>query len=225
MKLSIIIPVYNEEKTVTAVLDRLLSLQLPVDKELIVVNDCSTDATESILAPYQSMIKYSKHERNLGKGAALRTGMRMATGDAIIIQDADLEYDPAEFSLLLEKLSNHPEAGAIYGSRNLAPRRRGYRHFVWGVWVLTKVTNLLYGSNLTDIYTCYKLFRAPAVLALDLQCNGFEIEAEFTTKLLRSGYKIFEAPISYNPRKFSEGKKIKARDGLIGLWTILKNRI
>ena len=223
MKFSIIVPVFNEEKTVGAVLEKLASLNLGEwKKEIVVVDDGSTDRSKEIIEKYE--VSLISHYKNLGKGAAIKTGLATATGDAIIIQDADLEYDPAEFNLLLSKLENK-EIDAVFGSRNLAPKNRGYPHYVLGVAILSWITNILYDSKLTDVYTCYKLFRADAIKNLNIESNGFEFEAEVTAKLLRAGHKILEVPISYYPRKFSEGKKIHFKDAVIGFWTIVKNRL
>ena len=163
---------------------------------------------------------YKKHSKNIGKGAAIRTGLKLATGDLIIIQDADLEYNPNNYKDLLNALSE--EVAAVYGSRNINPKKRGYAHFVLGVKILTGVINLLFGSKLTDSYTCYKLFRASLSNSISLESYGFEIEAEITAKILKKRMVIKEVPIEYFPRKFFQGKKIRFRDGLIGLWTIFK---
>lgn len=226
MRLSIIIPAYNESGTIKQVLDRVADADvLDWEKEIIIVDDGSTDNSKVKMQNAKSQFKIQnlniiRHEKNLGKGAAIRTALNYATGDYAIIQDADLEYDPAEYKILLEALE--PKAGAIFGSRELSPQRRGYKHYVLGVKILTGFANLLFGSNLTDIYTCYKLISLPLLKSLNLESNGFEIEAEITTKLLRRGIKIKEAPINYSPRRFAEGKKIRALDGFEGIWTILK---
>ena len=226
MKLSVIIPVLNEEKTIAQVIERVSAQDLSGwEKEIIVVDDGSTDGTAEVIANLSSLIanlRLITHPTNQGKGAAIKTGLNAATGDAVIIQDADLEYSPAEFPALLAELAAHPEAAAIFGSRNLKPKRHGYTHYVWGVAVLTFINNLLYGSRLTDTYTCYKLFRAPVIKSLDLESRGFEFEAEVTCKLLRGGHQIREIPIDYFPRSFAEGKKIRFKDALKGVWTILK---
>ncbi|MCG2809744.1 MAG: glycosyltransferase family 2 protein [Candidatus Portnoybacteria bacterium] len=225
-KLSIIIPVYNEAATVGSVLERVdAALVLGLRKEIIVVDDGSVDGTDKILEENKEKFNfiYEKHPKNMGKGAAFRTGLELATGDFIIVQDADLEYNPNNFQDLLNALEEG--VAAVYGSRNINPKRRGYAHFVWGVKFLTGVINLLFGSKLTDSYTCYKLFRASLFNSIALESHGFEIEAEITAKILKKGLVIKEVPIEYFPRKFSQGKKIRFRDGLIGLWTIFKYRV
>lgn len=228
MKLSIIIPVLNEEKTIAQIIERVAAQDLGEwEKEIIVVNDGSTDRTTEILKslPLTTYrLQLLTHPKNLGKGAAIQSGLKMASGQAIIIQDADLEYSPGEFPALLAELAADPEAAAIFGSRNLAPKRHGYLHYVWGVAVLTGLVNFLYRGRLTDLYTCYKLFRSEIIKSIPLQSRGFEFEAEVTCKLLRAGRQIREIPIDYFPRTFAEGKKIKAIDGLKGIWTILKYR-
>ncbi|MEK7503044.1 MAG: glycosyltransferase family 2 protein [Patescibacteria group bacterium] len=230
MKLSIIVPVFNEEKTIELVLRKLASLDLGEwEKEIIVVDDGSLDGSKKIISDFakassdKENLKFLVHSENFGKGAAIKTALEHAIGDAVIIQDADLEYNPEEFNKLLSVFQN-PEISAVYGSRNLNPKRRGYPHYVLGVAILSGLTNILYGSALTDVYTCYKLFRSDVLKNLNIQSSGFEFEAEVTSKLLRSGHKILETPISYSPRKFSEGKKIRFKDAVVGFWTILKNR-
>lgn len=221
--LSIIIPVFNEEKTIEKVLEKVLAQEIgDWQKEVIVVDDDSSDGTAQKLKPFFDRIRVFKHGQNQGKGVALRTGFSAARGEAIIIQDADQEYDPADWPRLLKTLEENPELSAVYGSRELNPERRGYWPYVLGVRFLTFLINLLFGSSLTDAYTGYKLFQAEAIKSINLESSGFEIEAEMTAKILKRGGQIKEVSISYRPRSFSEGKKIRAKDGLKGIWTILK---
>lgn len=227
--LSIIVPVYNEEQTVAEVLRRLAALDInPWQKEIVVIDDGSRDRSrEEILRAQReelSEMRFIPHERNAGKGAAVRTGIVAATGEYIVIQDADLEYDPADIPLLLREAEQN-NAPVVFGSRELRPERRGYPHYVLGVKALTAVANLLYRSRLTDIYTCYKLCHSSVLKPLDLTSRGFEFEAEITAKLLKQGVPIREIPIRYFPRTFAEGKKIKARDGVKGLYTLLAHRM
>jgi glycosyltransferase involved in cell wall biosynthesis len=219
-KLSIIVPALNEQKTIGLVVEKLLNLDLlPWNKEIIVVNDGSTDDTEKEIQPFLGQIIYLKHPSKQGKGASIKDALGRATGNAVIVQDADLEYDPAEFPVLLKEFSS--SRPAIYGSRNLKPKRRGYFHYVLGVKVLTDFTNLLFHSKLTDIYTCYKLLDLRLIKSLGLASSGFEFEAEVTAKILKLGITIKEVPINYYPRSFEEGKKIRAQDALKGFLTIL----
>ncbi len=224
-KLSIIIPAYNEEKTIAVILQQVLAQNiLDWQKEIIVINDGSKDKTEAALQSYLGSIKYLKNETNLGKGASIALALNAATGDAVIIQDADLEYHPKEFPIMLAALSD-PKVDIVYGSRNLKPKRRGYIHYIIGVWVLTKLTNLLYKGDLTDVYTGYKLFRTPVARALGVESAGFEVEAEMTIKALNRGYLIKEVPIDYFPRSFNEGKKIGLIDWFKGVYAIIKYKI
>ncbi|MFA6106636.1 MAG: glycosyltransferase family 2 protein [Patescibacteria group bacterium] len=225
-KVSIIIPVFNEEKTLAESLARIFKASvLDYEKEVIIIDDGSSDGSLSILNSLRSKYDFLllKHAKNSGKGAAIRVGFKKAGGDIVLIQDADLEYDPNQWQLLLKEFDN-PGVSAVFGSRNIHPKRRGYWHYVFGVKLLTMLTNRLFGSNLTDVYTCYKAFRKSVLDGLDLKADGFEIEAEITVKLLKKGIAIKETPINYFPRKFSEGKKIKFQDGLKGFWMIVKNK-
>jgi glycosyltransferase involved in cell wall biosynthesis len=225
-KVSIIVPVYNEKKTLETILERVSAAStLDYEKEIIIVDDFSTDGSRELLIELKKKYTFRLefHERNFGKGRALRTGFAVATGDIVLIQDADLEYDPANWVDLLVEFKK-PQTQVVYGSRNIHPKRRGYSHCILGVKILTTAINWLYGAKLTDSYTCYKCFRKVCLDGLRLESDGFEIEAELTTKFLKKGYFIKEVAINYNPRKFAEGKKIGWRDGLNGLWVILRNR-
>lgn len=221
-KLSIIIPAYNEENTIAEILRQVLAQDtLGWQKEIIVVNDGSADKTEQALSPFRGKIIYLKNETNRGKGASIAEALAAATGDAVIIQDADLEYHPKEFPVMLAALSD-PAVDIVYGSRNLKPKRRGYPHYVLGVWVLTALANQMYRGDLTDVYTGYKLFRIRAARSLGITSSGFEVEAEITIKALKQGLKIKEVPIDYYPRSFREGKKINLFDFFKGLYTIIR---
>ncbi len=221
--LSIIIPVFNEEKTIKKVLESVLNQNISGwDKEIIVVDDCSTDGTGEILKQFLDRIRIFQHSKNLGKGSALRTGFETATGEAIIIQDADLEYSPSDWLKMLAELEKNPDISAVFGSREMNSERKGYWHYVLGVRFLAFLINLFFKSSLTDPYTCYKLFRSELIKKIPLESSRFEIEDEMTIKILKQGNKIKEVPISYYPRKFSQGKKIRVKDGLIGIWTIIK---
>ena len=223
MQLSIVIPVYNEQATIIELLDRVAAVN--IEKEVIVVDDFSTDGTRALLENYRNEeFTLLLHDRNQGKGAALRTGFQHATGDFVIIQDADLEYDPADFPKLLAVVENE-NARVVYGSRLATSQpTMTLRHFV-GNRLLTGLTNLLYGSQLTDMETCYKLLDRHLVRNLDLVSNSFNVEPEITAKLLKQGIVIHEVPISYHGRSFAEGKKISWKDFISAVWTLLTLRV
>lgn len=223
MKLSIIIPVFNEKNTVEKILDRLkLLTNADFEKEIIVVDDCSTDGTGNLLQNIGTKYGFVllRHAKNMGKGAAIKTALEKASGDYVIFQDADLEYDPKEYQRLIEAINiNSP---VVFGSRNLKPKQKGYLFCFLGVAFLTRVINFLFRSNLTDSYTCYKLIPSKLIKDMTLESDGFEIEAELTVKILKRKIGIREVPIDYCPRTYGKGKKIRAIDGLVGLYTILK---
>ncbi|NCQ13069.1 glycosyl transferase [Candidatus Falkowbacteria bacterium CG10_big_fil_rev_8_21_14_0_10_37_18] len=208
--LSVIIPVYNEKNTIQEIINQVEQVNLVNDynKEIVVVDDGSTDGTKDILSSL-SGIKLIFHERNSGKGAAIRTGIKECTGDYIIIQDADLEYNPEDFNLLLSKAINE-NLPVVYGSRSSKKQHNRYSHlsFYLGGLFLTKLTNFLYGQNLTDEATCYKLFKADLLKSLPLRCQRFEFCPEVTARVAKKGIQISEEGISYQPRHKDEGKKI-----------------
>ncbi len=221
-KLSVIMPVCNERATIREIVRRVM--ELPIEKELIIVDDGSTDGTLDVLQEIRGpSIKILFHGRNKGKGAAIRTGLEEVTGEFAIIQDADLEYDPQDYLLLLTPILSG-EADVVYGSRF----RGEYEDFLSLHWLgnkfLTLTTNLLYRSHLSDMETCYKLFRTDILKSIEFHSNRFDFEPEITAKLLRRGIKIIEVPISYIGRQFAEGKKITWRDGFTALWTLIKYR-
>lgn len=221
-KLSIIIPVYNEEKTIEKLLSKVLDVDLGRwDKEIIVVDDGSSDKTFQVLSKFNPHFKLIRHKKNRGKGAAIQTGLKHASGDAMVVQDADLEYDPADLPKLLKKYDTG-NAAVVFGSRNL--KLKEHIFYVWGINLSTFLVNMLYDSNLTDLYTCYKLFDAKILNRVKSKALGFEWDIEIIVKILKQGYKIVEAPISYKPRSLNEGKKIRPWDGIIGLWMIVKNK-
>jgi glycosyltransferase involved in cell wall biosynthesis len=224
MKLSVIIPVYNEVKTIHEIIKRVQATGL-VD-EILAIDDGSTDGSRDILAEldHTDTVKVIYHEKNQGKGKAVRTGIENASGDLILIQDADLEYDPREYASLLKPVQEGI-ADVVYGSRFLGAGRRPV--LFWNMVankILTLVTNILYNNILTDMETGYKLFRREIVRDMTLHARGFEFEPEFTAKVLKSKARIYEIPITFNPRDYSEGKKIKMRDAFIAMWTLIKYR-
>src|SRR3989344_3648090 len=236
MKLSIIIPVFNEEKTILPVLEKVNKVVIDdVRKQIIVVNDGSTDKTINKIKNFATKnpnIEIINHSKNQGKGAAVISGIKNATGDFIVIQDADLEYNPEDIGKLV-KLVQDKKTQVVYGTRlnRLPSFSRDERtpqfllHYI-GNKFLSFLTSMLYGEWITDMETCYKLFSKKSIDGINLKAKGFELEPEITAKLMRKGYKILEVPISTNPRGYSEGKKLNTvRDGLIAFWTLLKYRI
>lgn len=234
--LSIIIPAYNEQKSILALLHEVKKVnlkQLGVRKEIIVVNDGSTDQTADLLAQ-EDDIKVITHRQNQGKGAAIRTGIQNAQGDILLIQDADLEYDPAEYPQLINPILQN-KAKVVYGSRYISgiqqqrnrdflkkQHEKAYTLFYVGGRIITFITNLLYGANITDEATCYKVFTSDVIKQIKLDCKKFEFCPEITAKIRKQGYNILEVPISYNPRSVEDGKKIKFRDGFQAILTLVK---
>ncbi len=223
MKLSVIMPVYNEERTIQEIVKRVM--EVPLEKELIIVDDCSRDKTPELLKPYVGRpdIQVLKHERNLGKGAAIRTGIQAATGDMIVIQDADLEYDPAEYPTLVRPIVEG-RADVVYGSRFLGLHRVFLFYHFLGNKFLTFLTNLLYNTMLTDMETCYKAFRAEVLKGITIKSNRFNFEPEITAKVFKKKLRVYELPVSYYGRDYREGKKIGLRDVLPAIWAIVKFR-
>ncbi len=224
MKLSIIIPVYNEINSIREILRRVQATGLA--DEIIVVDDGSTDGTRQILQELdgREQIRVLFHPKNQGKGSAVRTGLAAAQGDVILIQDADLEYDPREYPALLRPIQEGI-ADVVYGSRFLGGARRPI--LFWNMVankILTFLTNILYNNILSDMETGYKVFRRSVLEGITLRARRFDFEPEFTAKMLKRKIRIFEVPITFNPRDYSAGKKIKAKDAFHALWTLLKYR-
>lgn len=240
MKLSIIVPVYNEVSTVAEILRRVRAVPLAVpvgygresrsvvtfEREVVAVDDGSTDGTRDVLQELadEPDVIVVFHERNRGKGAAVRTALEYADGDVMLIQDADLEYDPREYPALLQPIVEG-RSEVVYGSRfRGGPTKAMFFWHMVGNRLLTLMTNVLYDTILSDMETCYKVFTREVADRLDLKASGWGFDPEITAQILKRGYRIYEVPISYTGREFEEGKKIDWRDGLIVLWTLLKHR-
>lgn len=223
MLLSVLIPAYNEINNIQNILEKIGEVKIPM--EIIVVDDGSTDGTRELLTKLKSdVIKVVFHEKNQGKGGAIRTAIEHSTGDIIIIQDADLEYDPQDYYKLIPVIESGKEK-VVYGSRFLNKQNKhSYFSFFLGGQVVTWITNILYLQNLTDEPTCYKVFDAKLLKSIKLNCTGFEFCPEVTAKIAKLGYKIPEVPISYYPRSISEGKKINWKDGVEAIWVLFKYR-
>jgi len=217
VKLSVLIPVYNERETIDEILSTVLAVD--VDKEVIVVDDCSVDGTSEMLDAWADKIRLLRHPINRGKGAGVRTAMSAAAGDAVIIQDADLEYDPSEYARLLAPIEQG-KAQVVYGVRSLDGQKV---HMRLGNQFMTLATNILYGTRLHDVETCYKMLAREVVDRLDLQSEGFDLETEITAQIVQLGYEIYEVPISYRPR-YGEDKKLTPWDGIPTLWALIKYR-
>ena len=248
MKLSVLIPCYNESETIREIVARVRAVdirlrvrdshvsastsqdgtvELIVDKELIIVDDGSRDGTRDILAELAllSGVFVHLHERNLGKGAAVRTAIEKATGDIMLVQDADLEYDPRDYPALLQPIIEG-RSQVVYGSRFLGgPRRAMFFSHMLGNKLLTLFTNILFDTILSDMETCYKVFTRAVAEQLRLKSSGWGFDPEITAKILKRGYRIYEVPISYTGREYNEGKKISWRDGITVAWTLLKYRL
>lgn len=223
MKLSVIIPVYNEKNTVKKIIRQVLDVELEMEKEIILIDDGSTDGTREILENLEyPNVKVKLLEKNQGKGAALRAGFSLATGDFVIIQDADLEYDPREYPILLTPLLDG-RADAVYGSRFLGGPHRVlfFWHYI-GNKMLTTLSNILSNLNLTDMETCYKVFRKETLDKLTLKSKRFGIEPEITIKLAKQKCRIYEVPISYSGRDYTEGKKIGWKDGVAAIYHLIR---
>ena len=221
-------PVYNEVKTIREIIAKVEAAQIgDVEKQLVIVDDGSTDGTREVLREIAKDSRYNiyYHGQNMGKGAALRTALTYAVGDIILIQDADLEYDPAEYAELIKPIVEG-RAEVVYGSRlqgGKVSRAFNFWHYI-GNKLLTFITNVLYNAILSDMETCYKVFRADVIKNMQIRSNKFDFEPEITAKVLRRKYKLYEMPISYYGRDFSEGKKITWRDGFAAIWALVKYR-
>ena len=221
---TIVIPVYNESGTVTDVLERVRDQSLPGwRRQIIVVDDGSTDGTAAKLKEWEKRVTVLYKTKNEGKGSAVRLGLTRATGDIVIIQDADLEYSPADYPALLGPFDNS-QVNVVYGSRFLGPHLTTMFVDALGNKFVTFLTNIMYNTNITDMETGYKVFRRKVLDRIRIDARGFDFEPEFTARVLKRGYQIYEVPIRYFGRKHSEGKKLTWRDGVIALWTLIRCR-
>ena len=224
MDLSVIIPAYNEEKTIGIILKSIFAQSFDFSFEVIVVDDGSTDGTLIAVKDTGLAVRYYRQEPNQGKGAAIRRGLKEVKGTYTIIQDADCEYDPGDYRALMQPLLSG-KATVVYGSRiRKSGNPYSYARYYWGGRLLSLVTNILYGSRITDEPTCYKVMKTDLLLSLGLVCRGFEFCPEATAKILKKNIPIFEVPIAYVPRTKEEGKKICWKDGVMALWTLFKLR-
>jgi glycosyltransferase involved in cell wall biosynthesis len=223
-KLSVIVPVFNERNTVAEIVRQMRAVDLPVEREIVIVDDGSGDGTRDVLSQLaDSTVHVVLHPHNRGKGAAIRTGLAQVTGDLVLIQDADLEYDPDDWPKLLAPILKG-RAEVVYGSRFTGERRNMlFLHWI-GNRFLSLLTNVLYNTTLSDMETCYKLFDRELIDSIDLRSERFDFEPEITAKILRRGIRIYEVPISYSGREFDEGKKITWRDGVVAVKTLVKYR-
>ena len=225
-KVSVIMPVFNEKNTIVGVIEKVTSLS---PKEIIIVDDGSTDGTRDIIRQLKIKndaslkLKIFFHEKNFGKGAAIRTALKYVTGEIVTIQDADLEYNPEEIRNLIVPLIEG-KSQVVYGSRFLQLKEKSFMHHYLGNKLLNFLTNFIYGANITDMETCYKVFRSDVILSLNLKANRFEFEPEVTAKILKRKIPICELPISYKSRTYKEGKKIGWRDGVTAMLTLIKYR-
>jgi len=223
MKLSIIIPVYNEKNTILEIIKKVENANLPQElkKEIIIVDDRSTDGTRKILKEIEWKYKIIFHEKNKGKGAAIKSALKEVTGDIVIIQDADLEYNPQDYIKLLDPILNR-EANVVYGSRFLNKHNPRYIHLYLGNKFLSLIFSLMFMQKISDMETCYKVLSREIINKIKIKSNRFNFEPEITAKIIKLGYKIKEVPISYQSRSFKEGKKINWQDGISAIYALIK---
>ncbi len=238
--LSVVIPCYNETATLRPLLEKIVAIPLPLTMEIFIVDDGSREDTRELIRAVERefpatpagragrhTLRALFHQTNRGKGAALRTGFAAATGDIILVQDADLEYDPEDYPALIKPITDgvaHVVYGSRWFNRHFHHRLKGQFWFLVGNWVLTVLTNILYRANITDEATCYKVFDADVLRSITLTCEGFEFCPEVTAKVRRAGHKIWEVPVYYYPRTIEEGKKIRYTHGIQAAWTLIKHR-